>query len=64
MAYANKKSKISQAHPDITVVVNVGALLIAQITNIIKEIISVIIKHVENTVFCLLIFVFLCFCTC
>ena len=56
MAYANKKSKISQAHPDITVVVNVGALLIAQITNIIKEIISVIIKHVENTVFCLLIF--------
>ena len=56
MAYANKKSKISQAHPDITVVVNVGALLIAQITNIIKEIISVIIKHVENTVFCLLLF--------
>ena len=56
MAYANKKTKIRQAHPDITVVVNVGALLIAQITNIIKEIISVIIKHVENAVFCLLIF--------
>ena len=36
MAIANTTSNISQAHPDITVVVTVGALFIAHITNIIS----------------------------
>ncbi len=62
IANANKTSNINQALPETIVVVSVGALLIAQKINIVKEITIVTMKNIENIAFCLLIFKLYSFC--
>ena len=62
MAYAKIISNNSQKHPDISVVVIVGARFIAQSASIVKEIIIVRIKLKENIVFCLLSLELCLFC--